>query len=59
MMENISWTDRERNEDILHRVKEERNVVHTIERGKVNWIGHILCSNRLTKDIIGRKIEGG
>ena len=31
-MENISLTNRERNE-VLHRVKEERNVVHTIERG--------------------------
>jgi L-serine deaminase len=30
-MEKISWTDRVRNEDVLHRVKEERNIVHTIK----------------------------
>jgi hypothetical protein len=29
-MEKISWTDRERNEEVLHRVKEERNIVHTV-----------------------------
>jgi len=28
-MEKISWTDRVRNE-VLHRVKEERNIVHII-----------------------------
>jgi hypothetical protein len=31
-MEKISWTDRVRNEEVLHRVKEERNIVHTIKR---------------------------
>jgi hypothetical protein len=28
-MENISWTDRVRNEEVLHRVKEERNILHS------------------------------
>jgi hypothetical protein len=40
MMEKISWTDRVKNEE-LHRVKEERSIVHTIERRKADWIGHI------------------
>jgi hypothetical protein len=31
-MEKISWTDRVRNEEVLHRVKEERNIVHTVKR---------------------------
>jgi hypothetical protein len=31
-MEKISWTDRVRNEEVLYRVKEERNVLHTIKR---------------------------
>ena len=30
-METISWTDRVRNEEELHRVKEERNIIHTIK----------------------------
>jgi hypothetical protein len=28
-MENISWTDRVRNEEVLRKVKEERNIIHT------------------------------
>jgi hypothetical protein len=40
-MEKISWTDRLRNEEVLHRVQEERNIVHTIKRRKAIWIGHI------------------
>jgi len=41
-MENISWIDSVRNEEVLNRVKEERNILHTRKRRKTNWIGHIL-----------------
>jgi hypothetical protein len=44
-MQKISWTDRVRKEEVLHRVKEERNILHTIKRRKANWIGHILRRN--------------
>jgi hypothetical protein len=59
-MEKISWTDRVRNEEVLHRVKEERNVLHTrtIGRRKANWIGHILRRNCLLKHVIEGKLEG-
>jgi hypothetical protein len=57
-MEKISWTDRVRNEEVLHRVKEGRNIVHEIKRRKANWIGHILRRNFLLKDVIEVKIEG-
>jgi hypothetical protein len=57
-MEKISWTDRVRNEEVLHRVKEERNIVHTIKRRKVNWVGHILRRNCLLKHVIEGKLEG-
>jgi hypothetical protein len=40
-MEKISWTDRVRNEEILLRVKEEMNILHTIKGREANWIGHI------------------
>jgi hypothetical protein len=55
-MEKISWTDRVRNEEVLHRVK-ERNIVHTIKRRKANWIGHILRRNCLLKQVIEGKLE--
>jgi hypothetical protein len=57
-MEKFSWTDRVRNEEVLHRVKEERNIVHTITRRKANWIGHILRRNCLLKHVIEGKLEG-
>ena len=47
-----------RNEEVLHRVKEERNIIHTVKRREVNWIGCILCRNCLLKRIIeGQKEE--
>jgi hypothetical protein len=56
-MEKISWTDRVRNEEVLHRVKEERNILHTYKkRRKANWIGHILRRNCLLKHVIEGKI---
>jgi hypothetical protein len=47
-----------RNEELLYRVKEERNMLHTIKRRKTNWIGHILRRNCLLKHVIERKLEG-
>ena len=43
-MEKIRWTDRVRNEDVTHRVKEERNTLHTTKEGKLtglvtSWVG--------------------
>ena len=57
-MENISWTNRVRNEEVLHRVKEERNIILTVKRREANWIGHILCKNCLLKHIIEGKAGG-
>jgi hypothetical protein len=31
-MEKISWTDRVRNEGVLLRVKEQRNILHEIRK---------------------------
>jgi hypothetical protein len=56
--EKTSWTDRVRKEEVLHRVKEERNILHTIQIRKANWIGHILRRNYLIKHVIEGKIEG-
>jgi hypothetical protein len=36
-MEKISWSDCVRNEEVLQRVKEERNILHTMKRRKPNW----------------------
>jgi hypothetical protein len=34
----ISWTDRVRNEEVLHNVKEERNILHTIKDGRLTGL---------------------
>jgi hypothetical protein len=57
-MEKISWTDGVKNEEVFHRDKEERNIIHEIKRWKANWIGHILCRNCLLQGVIRGKIEG-
>jgi hypothetical protein len=57
-MEKISWTDCVRNEEVLHRAKEERSILHTIKRRKANWIGHILRRNCLLKHVIEGKLKG-
>ena len=56
-MEKIVWTDRVRNEEVLHGFKGERNILHTAKRRKANWIGHILRGNCFLKHIIEGKIE--
>ena len=57
-MEKISWTDYVRNEEVLLRVNEQRNIVHEIRERKANWIGHILRRNCLLKQVIEGKIKG-
>ena len=58
-MEKISWTDHVRNEEVLLRVKEHRNILHEIRKRKANWIGHILCRNCLLQRVTEGKIKGG
>jgi len=58
-MEKISWTDHMGNENILLRVKEQRNILHEIRKRKANWIGHILRRNCLLQQVIEGKIKGG
>jgi hypothetical protein len=58
-MEKIIWTDHLRNEDVLLRVKEQRNILHKIHKWKVNWIGHILRRNCLLQRFTEGKIQGG
>jgi hypothetical protein len=47
-----------RNEEVLLRVKEQRNVLHEIHKWKANWIGHILRSSCLLQRVIEGKIKG-
>ena len=57
-MEKISWTDHVRNEEILLRVKQQRNILHEICKRKANWIGHIMRRNCLLQRVTEGKIQG-
>jgi hypothetical protein len=48
-----------RNEEVLLRVKEQRNILHEISKRKANWIGHILRRNCLLQGVTEGKIKGG
>ena len=50
-MEKISWTDRVRNK-VLHRVKEERNIIHTVIRRKANWKDNVIRRGRKRKQLL-------
>jgi len=58
-MEKISWTDHVRNEEVLLRVKEQRNILHEISKRKAKWIDHILCRNCLLQQVLEGKIKRG
>jgi len=45
--------------EVLHIVKEERNILHAIRRSKDDWIGHTLRRNCLLKHVSEGKINGG
>jgi hypothetical protein len=50
--------DHVRNEEVLLRANEQRNILHEIRKRKANWIGHILRRNCLLKQVIKGKIQG-
>ena len=57
-MEKLTWTDHVRNEEVLLRVNEQRNILHEIRKRKANSIGHILHRNCLLQRVIEEKIKG-
>ena len=57
-MDKISWTNHVRNEEVLLRVNEQRNILQEIRKRKAKWIGYILRRNCLLKQVIEGKIKG-
>ena len=47
-----------RNEEVLLRVNEQRNILHEIRKRKANLIGHILRRNCFLKQVVEGKIKG-
>jgi len=57
-MEKISWSDHVRNEEVLLRVNEQRNILQEIRKRKANSNGHIFRRNCLLKQVIKGRIKG-
>jgi hypothetical protein len=53
----IRWTNHVRNEGVLLRVKEQKNILHEISKRKVNRINHILRRNCLIKQVTEEKMK--
>ena len=45
------------NEEVLFRVKKQRNILHEIRKRKTNWIGYVLRRNCLLQLVIEGKIQ--
>jgi hypothetical protein len=58
-IEKISLNDHMKNEEVLLRVKEQRNILHEISKRKANWMGQILLRKCLLRQVIEGKIKGG
>ena len=56
-MQNISWTDHVRNDEVLIKINEQRNILHEIRKSKTNWISHILRRNCLLKQVIEGNVK--
>jgi hypothetical protein len=57
-MEKIIWTDHLRNEEVLLKFNEQRNILHYLRERKANLFGHILRRNCFLQQVIEGKING-
>jgi len=58
-MEKINWNDHVRNEEVLLRVKEQRNILHEILKRKANWIGHFCVETAFYNGLLKERYKGG
>ena len=54
----ISYKDRVTNEDVLKKLKTQRNLLNTIKQRKLRYFGHIKRQNGFLKQTLEGKIEG-
>jgi hypothetical protein len=47
-----------KNQEVLGRMKAERNIIHTIKRRRANWIAHILRRKYLLKHMTEERLKG-
>lgn len=57
-MEGIKWEDKVRNEEVLCRVGEEREILKVIRKRKRNWLGHWMRRDCLLTDAMEGTVNG-
>src|SRR6188508_1292109 len=57
-IENISWEQKTRNEEVMRRVEESRCLIRTITGRQKNWIGQIFRGDGLFRDVIEGRMMG-
>jgi len=56
--ERITWTDHITNDEVLERVQEKRQLINLIKERQAKWIGHVMRSDTLLKDILEGRTKG-
>ena len=51
-MENIKWSEKVTNQQVLEHIREKRTLLNNILRRKANWIGYIMRRNFLLHGVI-------
>ena len=57
-MVNISWKKKLANERVLQMAGENRRLLYTIQRRKIEHFGHVMRHNEMLRVIMEGKVEG-
>jgi len=58
-MEKISWADHVRNEDVLLRANEQRNILHEIRKRKANGLVTCCVETASYNGLLKERYKGG
>ena len=57
-MLRVTWQDKIRNDEVLTRIGQERELLKTIRHRKALWMGHALRKNGIVNDVLEGTVEG-
>ena len=57
-MLKISWVMKINNKEVLNRAKKERELITTIQRRKLEYVGHMMREGGLQKNLLEGMVEG-
>ena len=54
----ISWTEKKTNDEVLRRINCKDRLLGTLNRRKLNFVGHVIRSKRLEKNLMTGMVIG-